>query len=312
MTPGTSTVFVVGAINIDTVIRAPRLPGPGETVVGESPEYHGGGKGANASVAAARMGAEVVLIGAVGDDDNGRLALNDLQSSGVQTHLVARSADTGTGLALIVVDHQGENQIAVGVGANTRVSGRSVTESLREHLRPTDCVLVSTEIPGEAVLAAVRCASAVAARCILNPAPPIEAVDRTLRYQPMLTPNAGECRELADRLGIHHTDVGSAAAGLCEHTGSPVIVTVGGDGLIVCKPGDEPRHIAALAVDVVDTTGAGDTFNGVFAARLSLGDSIEVAATLANRAAALSVGRVGARDGMPRPDDLRAFAQIAG
>lgn len=312
MTMGTSTVYVVGAINIDAVIRAPRLPGPGETVVGQSPEYHGGGKGANASVAAARMGADVVLIGAVGDDENGSLALKDLHSCGVETRLVARYADAATGLALIVVDDNGENQIAVGAGANTQVSAQSVTESLRDQLRPNDCVLVSTEIPGDAVLAAVSCASAVGARCILNPAPPIDAVDRALIYKPMLTPNAGECRELADRLGINYTDVGSAAAGVCDYTDSPVIVTVGGDGLIVCKPGQEPVHIAALAVDVVDTTGAGDTFNGVFAARISLGDSIEVAANLANRAAAISVGRVGARAGMPEPDDLGALAHTAG
>jgi ribokinase len=302
-------VYVVGAINVDVVIRTARLPGPGETVVGESPEYHGGGKGANASVAAARMGADVVLIGAVGEDDNGRLALEDLTSCGVDTRLVAQSVGTGTGLALIVVDNRGENQIAVGAGANMRVSPEGVAQSLQRRLQRSDCVLVSTEIPGDAVLAAVRSASEIGARCILNPAPPIDDVTRALVYRPILTPNAGECRELADRLGISFTDIESAAAGLCDYTSSPVIVTVGGDGLIVCEPGSESVFVPALAVDVVDTTGAGDTFNGVFAARLSLGDSIEVAANVANRAAAMSVGRVGARDGMPKPDDLTAFAE---
>ncbi|HEY0228411.1 MAG TPA: PfkB family carbohydrate kinase, partial [Mycobacterium sp.] len=147
-------------------------------------------------------------------------------------------------------------------------------------------------------------ANEVGARCILNPAPPIDEVIEALAYQPILTPNAGECRDLAARIGVSSSDTRSAAMELCQYSKAPVIVTMGGEGLMVCEPGMPPVHVQALDVDVVDTTGAGDTFNGVFAARLSDGDTIDVAATVANRAAAISVGTVGARAGMPRSTDL--------
>lgn len=305
-----STVYVVGAINVDAVIQTPRLPGPGETVVGGGVEHYGGGKGANAAVAAARVGAEVVLIGAVGDDKNGAFALADLSYSGVNTYQVTRCRDRSTGLALIVVDAAGENQIAVGAGANTRVTAESVSRTLRHALRPSDCVLVSTEIPGDAVLAAVRSASEIGARCVLNPAPPIDEVIDALASQPILTPNAGECRELVARIGISVANTRSAAEALCHYTKAPVIVTMGSEGLIVCEPGLDPLHIGALEVDVVDTTGAGDTFNGVFTARLAAGEAIDVAATVANRAAALAVGTVGARAGMPRAADLSVSPEL--
>lgn len=289
-------MYVVGAINIDVVVKTHRLPGPGETVVGDHVEHHGGGKGANASVAAARVGgADVVLLGAVGDDTNGPRALADLNSCGVDTEQVNRCGGISTGVALIVVDEAGENQIAVGAGANARVSAHIVTQSLRRKLRPSDCVLVSTEIPGDAVLAAAKCASQTGARCVLNPAPAIDAVIEALAYQPILTPNAGECRELAARIGISVTSIRAAAAGLCAYTKAPVVVTMGGEGVLVCQPGMDPVDIEALEVAVVDTTGAGDAFNGVFAARLSLGDPVTVAAAEANRAAARSVQSTGAR-----------------
>ena len=290
------TVYVVGAINIDVVVNTQRLPGPGETVVGDHVEHHGGGKGANASVAGARVGgANVVLLGAVGDDMNGSLALADLNSCGVDTQQVNRYGGTSTGVALIVVDKAGENQIAVGAGANAWVSAHTVTQSLRRRMRPCDFVLVSTEIPGDAVLAAVECASQTGARCILNPAPVIDAVIEALAYQPILTPNAGECSELASRIGINVTNIRSAATGLCAYTKAPVVVTMGGEGVLVCQPGMDPVDIEALEVAVVDTTGAGDTFNGVFAARLSIGDPVAAAAAAANRAAARSVQSIGAR-----------------
>ncbi|BBX62219.1 ribokinase [Mycobacterium saskatchewanense] len=289
------TVYVVGAINVDVVIKTRRLPNPGETVVGDHAEHHGGGKGANAAVAAARAGAHVVLIGAVGNDANGQLALADLNSCQVDTQRVNRCDGTSTGLALIVVDESGENQIAVGAGANAEVSARAVTESLRSEIRPCDCVLISTEIAGEAVLAAVKYASLIGATCVLNPAPPIDEVLEALAYRPILTPNSGECRQLATRVGVDFSDIRSAAMGVCEYTRAPVVVTMGGEGVVVCRPGMHPVHIEPVEVDVVDTTGAGDNFNGVFAARLAEGDPIEVAATEANRAAARSVESVGAR-----------------
>ncbi|PYE12227.1 ribokinase [Williamsia limnetica] len=305
--PVDTRVIVVGAINVDFVIATVRLPGPGETVVGPRVDRHGGGKGANAAVAAARAGASVELIGAAGADDTGDGALTDLRDDGVDVGAVVRT-DAPTGVALIVVDQAGENQIAVGAGANAELTAEQVRDSLTD-LRPGDCVLISTEIPGAAVLAAVETAAAAGARCVVNPAPPIPEIADAVQYGPILTPNAGECLELAGMLGADSDTVEEAATALSEATGSAVVVTLGGDGLLVGIPGHGVERIPARAATVRDTTGAGDTFNGVFAARLAAGDTTNAAATVANVAAAMSVSYVGARTGMPTWDQISATSR---
>lgn len=301
-------LLVVGAVNVDFVIATKRLPGPGETVVGPRVDRYGGGKGANAAVAAARAGALVRLIGAAGADDTGDGALAELRSEHVDVGAVSISAESPTGVALIVVDHAGENQIAVGAGANAHLDSSHVADALTD-LRHGDCVLISTEIPGDAVLAAVEAANAAGATCVLNPAPPIPEISGALRHHPILTPNAGECRALATMLGHNVDAVDEAAELLMNATDAPVIVTLGGDGLLVGIPGNGFEKIPAREATVRDTTGAGDTFNGVFAARLAAGDQISAAATVANVAAALSVSHVGARSGMPTSDQISAASR---
>lgn len=276
-------VVVVGAVNVDLVVRAPRLPGPGETVVGGGMRSSGGGKGANAAVAAARAGASVALIGAVGADAHGETALAELRSEGVDVSGVAVLADEPTGVALIVVDDAGENQIAVGAGANAAV--RPVA------LPPADCVLVSTEIPDAAVVAAVRAAPGP---CVLNPAPVTAAVVDVLAAGPILTPNRSECRALASLLGDEDADLVVMARRLQARTGAPLVVTLGGDGALLVIDG-RARTVPAVATTVRDTTGAGDTFNGALAAGLAAGASVEDAVQAAVRAASRSVAHAGAR-----------------
>lgn len=290
------TVLVVGAVNVDLVVAAPRLPGPGETVVGAGMARHGGGKGANAAVAAARAGARVALVGAVGDDDLGTAALDELRADGVDVTGVVVLPGAATGVALIVVDPAGENQIAVGAGANARVAESVVVPD------GTRCLLVSTEIAGAAVLAAVRAAGGVP--CVLNPAPVTDAVLAALDAGPILTPNRSECLDLATRLGAPTPDVTVAAQRIRERTGAPVVVTLGGDGALVVDR--SVVVVPAPAVTVRDTTGAGDTFNGVLAARLAAGDPLLTAVRTAVVAAALSVGAAGARSGMPGPAEIAA------
>lgn len=285
--------MVVGAVNVDFVVAAQRLPGPGQTVVGPGLVKHGGGKGANAAVAAARVGAQVRLIGAVGADDIGSTALAELRAEGVDVSDVAVLDAAPTGVALIVVDAAGENQIAVGAGANAGVDPDHVLAAMDAVLPTTGCVLVSTEIAPEAVAAAVESATAAGVPCVLNPAPPIPAVSRLVRLGPVLTPNTTELAELA-----------SSADSLAAHSGSPVVVTLGGDGVLVAQPGLDTEHLPAHPAEVRDTTGAGDTFNGVLAARLAAGEDVTTAARMANRAAALSVAEVGARTGMPTAEAL--------
>ena len=301
------TVVVVGAINVDFVVATPRLPGPGETVVGGGLQTYGGGKGANAAVAAARAGARVRLIGAVGGDDTGAAALADLRDEGIDVSAISVLAGESTGVALIVVDERGENQIAVGAGANAAVSADDVRRCVRAALPSAGCVLVSTEIPAAAVAAAVEEAAAGDVRCVLNPAPVTSAVVELLALGPIVTPNRSELHDLVVALGENSSESASGdAARIAARSRQAVVVTQGADGVLVVDSGPAPRHVPAPAVEVRDTTGAGDTFNGVLAARLANGDSLDVAVPFAVAAASLSVTEVGARGGMPTASAITA------
>jgi ribokinase len=297
----------VGAINVDLVVVAPRLPAPGETVVGGGLQTYGGGKGANAAVAAARAGARVHLIGAVGRDDTGTATLAELAGEGIDTSDVAVLVGESTGVALIVVDRHGENQIAVGAGANARVTAEHVRRSLRAALATAGCVLVSTEIPGEAVKAAVEEAAVAGVVCVLNPAPVLPVVAELLHLGPIVTPNESELRDLVALLGEGGgSSAADAAAQIVLRSHQPVVVTQGGDGVLVVDVDRPAQLVPAPPVVVRDTTGAGDTFNGVLAARLAAGDGLSAAVLVAVAAASLSVGEVGARGGMPTAGAIEA------
>ncbi len=296
-------VLVVGAVNVDMVVATPMLPGPGETVVGEGVRRYGGGKGANAAVAAARAGARVRYVGAVGDDDLGRGALDELRAEGVSVDDVAVHPGSATGTALIVVDGKGENQIAVGLGANGGVDPEAVRAALAGSLDAVGCLLVSTEIPDAAIAAAVRAGVAAGVRCVLNPAPVVDVVDELLDLGVVLTPNAGEAAAVA---GSDGRDPAADARAIAGRTGAPVVVTLGGDGVVVADPSGDVDHVPPRPATVRDTTGAGDTFNGVLAARLAAGDDLLTAVRTANVAASLSVTAVGARGGMPTADAIAA------
>ena len=299
-------VVVVGAVNVDLVVTAPRLPGPGETVVGGGLQTFGGGKGANAAVAAARAGASVRLIAAVGADANGTAALAELRADGVDVSDVAVLADESTGVALIVVDELGENQIAVGAGANAAVTADHVRTRLRAALDTAGCVLVSTEIPAGAVAAAVEEATSAGVVCVLNPAPVLPVVADLLALGPIVTPNESELDALAALVGVDAGSPADHAVQLAARSRQAVIVTQGGDGVLVVAAGGGVEHIGAPPVTVRDTTGAGDTFNGVLAARLAAGDQLAAAVPIAVAAASLSVTQVGARGGMPTAAEIAA------
>jgi ribokinase len=299
-----STVVVVGAINVDLVVVAPRLPGPGETVVGGGLQTYGGGKGANAAVAAARAGASVRLIGAVGADDTGAAALAELRTAGVDVGDVAVLTGEATGVALIVVDRHGENQIAVGSGANAALTADHVTQRLRVALPAAGCVLVSTEIPAAAIAAAVDQAAAAGVTCVLNPAPVVPVVAELLDRGPILTPNGSELSDLVALLGRGTGSVADDASLIAARSHRPVIVTQGGDGVLVVNADGTSLKVPAPPVVVRDTTGAGDTFNGVLAARLASGDDLATAVPFAVAAASLSVTQVGARGGMPTAAEI--------
>ena len=308
-------VLVVGAINVDLVVTAEQLPHPGETVVGAGPARHGGGKGANAALAAARAGAHVTLVGAVGQDAMADVALADLHDGGVVLDAVAALAQEPTGVALIVVDRAGKNQIAVGAGANAALDAAWVANQVHSALRrQTRCILVSTEVPEGAVVAAVRAATAAGVCCVLNTAPPTEAVLELLDARPLLTPNARELAMLARMLAARDGTSPPAgpdaqAAAIARRTRRPVIVTLGGAGALIATPDGATTRVPAPPIEVVDTTGAGDTFSGVLAARLAAGDELADAVGFAVTAASISVTRPGARDGMPSLSDIRTVVE---
>jgi ribokinase len=287
-------VVVVGSVNADLVVSVRQLPQPGETVSGGTFARYGGGKGANQAVAAARLGARVTFVGAVGTDDLGDEALAQLEREGVDVSSAARLEDVATGVAVIVVDEQGENQIAVASGANGELTAAMVEDALA--LDETGVVLLGHEVPEAAVLAGAAAARAAGWTAILNPAParPLpDGLDGVL-----LTPNADEARALT---GEENPE--AAARALRAVTNAPVLVTLGANGALLLER-EGAQRLPAPAVQVVDTTGAGDTVNGALAAELAAGRPVRDAVRFALAAAALSTQAAGAREGMPRRDEV--------
>jgi ribokinase len=289
-----TNVIVVGSVNADLVVSVAELPRAGETVTGGTFARHGGGKGANQAVAAARAGASVAMVGAVGADDLGDEALRELAAEGIDVSAVARLDGVPTGVAAIVVDARGENLVAVASGANAAIDAAVVEDAVP----PGDgVVLLGHEIPEAAVVAGIRAGRAAGRRVVLNPAPARRLVDGLDGV--LLTPNAHEARALTGE-----EDVEAAARALAARTGAPVLVTLGGEGALLFD-GDAER-LPAPAVEVVDTTGAGDAVNGALAAELAAGRPLREAARFAMVAAALSTQVAGARAGMPLRGEVLA------
>jgi ribokinase len=232
----------------------------------------------------------VALVGAVGDDDLGSAALAELAAERVDVTRVRRLPGVATGVALIVVDARGENAIAVASGANASVDGAAVEAGLAGLLGPAGgVVLLGHEVPDDAVLAGARAARAAGWLPVLNPAPARELSGALLALGPLLTPNATEAAALTGE-----DEPAAAAAALARRTGAPVLVTLGAAGVLL-HDGGRDEHIPAPAVDVVDTTGAGDTLNGALAAALAGGAPLADAARGAVAAAARSTTAAGAR-----------------
>jgi len=287
-------VLVVGSINSDLVVRVPRLPSPGETVTGGTFAQHQGGKGANQAVAAARLGAYVTFVGAVGEDEFGRSALATFQQEGVGVAGLA-VAGVPTGVALIVVDEAGENQIAVAAGANGLVDATLVEEALSDGSMAIDggVYLTNFEIADEAVLAGARIAAHADMTVLINPAPARELSAALLTLRPILVPNEGEAQALTGEI-----EPLNAARVLAARSRAPVVVTLGSHGAVIVD-GGETEQIPAPLVRAIDTTGAGDTFCGALAAELASGSALIDAVHFAVHAASISVTVAGARGGMP-------------
>jgi ribokinase len=290
-------VLVVGSANVDFTVAAARLPAVGETVTGGTLLINHGGKGANQAVAARRLGADVRFVACVGDDDSGRGIRAALEAEGIGIDGVGVTADAATGTALIVVDDQGRNQIAVAPGANWRLSVEQI-RSRESDFAWARVVICQLETPLETLAWTLGEARRRGAVTILNPAPVREGLPDVWPLVDYLTPNEGEAERLT---GIAVRDPRSAAAAAHALRGrgvGTVIVTLGAQGVLACTAHGE-IHAPARPVTVIDTTAAGDAFNGALAAAVAGDDTLEDALRFANAAAALACTRRGAQPSLP-------------
>ena len=305
-------LIVVGSVNIDLVIRGPRLPAPGETVLGGHFFQASGGKGANQAVAAARAGlAPVLFVAAVGDDDFGRWALAELATAGVRLDHVESIPGEATGTALILVDERGENLISVASGANARLSPARIMAVPDEVFAGARGLVACLESPLETVWAALSRGKASGLTTVLNPAPAFREIATRdwLALVDVLTPNRAELGLLVGRELVDLLDVEQAAQELrglgCGH----VIVTLGSRGCLLV--GEQTVPIPASAVTPVDTTAAGDAFTGALAVALSEGHTLESAARWATLAAGISVTRAGAQPSLPVRSEIEQAAPLS-
>jgi len=294
--PKRPRVVVVGSANTDMTVRVPRLPRPGESVLGGGFSLLPGGKGANQAVAAARMGGLVTLVACVGADWLGDAAVLGFESEGVDTRFVVRDPDAPTGVALVFVDEAtGENCIAAAPGANARLSVPLV-EMAAVVIREADVVVCQLEMPLETVLAVLKMARAAGKTALLNPAPAQAVSDELLSLVSVLTPNETEAAILA---GDARATPEAAAAELRARGAAAVVVTLGAEGAYLLTDAGEARVPALAPAQAVDTTAAGDCFTGALAVALGEGQELAQAVRFANAAASLSVETAGAQPSLP-------------
>jgi ribokinase len=301
-------IVVVGSSNTDMVVNVEAFPAAGETVLGSRFMTVQGGKGANQAVAAARLGAEVTFVTRLGSDSFGQEAFQAYQAEGIDTSLIVRDPQQHTGVALILVNKHAENTIAVAPNANAALSPSDVLAA-ETAIRQADCLLIQLEIPLAAVETAIKLAARHQVRVILNPAPFRHLPAALLNRTDTLTPNETEAALLAAQLGLEP----GAAPGLELLQKSQVnqlVVTQGARGALLLSQ-EIQKEIPAFKIKAVDTTAAGDAFNGGLACALARGLPLPEAASYANAAAALSATRCGAQTSLPTAEEVNAFLNLA-
>jgi len=295
-------VVVFGSINLDLVTRVPRLPSPGETLIGSGFASYPGGKGANQALAAARTGAAVRMYGAVGRDAAAGSALALLRAGEVDVCGVL-AVDAPTGCATILVDDAGENAIIVVPGANGKVDPGAVPDAV---LSPSAVLVLQQEVPASANAALIGRAARAGMRIVLNAAPARPLPRELLAMIATLIVNENEAAVLAPSFGWPPEPLAFAAAAAAEIDGLEVVVTRGKSGAVSVR-GDDCVHVAAPRVDVVDTTGAGDAFVGAFASALDAGEDRRKALSIAIAAGSLACTRRGAQPALPGRDAIDAL-----
>ncbi|TDL75354.1 ribokinase [Rhodococcus qingshengii] len=292
-------ITIIGSINMDLVTSTTQIPKVGETVLGHSFHTIPGGKGANQAVAAARLGTDVTMIGAVGNDSFGKTLVEHLTNEGINTESILKVEDNSTGIASIIL-WEADNSIIVVPGANNHITPE-VIERHEDKIINSNILLVQLEIPLESVYRAVELAKKHGIRTILNPAPIQKLPKDLLEMVDFVTPNEHEQALLF--ASIDGTDQE------LEKLKEKCIVTKGSKGVMIYKNG-EKIEIPSIQVEAVDTTGAGDSFNGALATALCEGLEIEEACRFANVVGAISVTKLGAQTGMPTKKEVEEFLQV--
>lgn len=298
-------IAVVGSINLDLVVRCAALPRPGQTVTGDDFSEHGGGKGANQAVAAARLGARATLIGRVGDDGAGQRLRTGLAAEGVTVPGDLISTSTSSGTAIIAVERGGENHILLVPGANAALTPGDV-ERHAEHIRTAQVLLLQLEIPTATVVAAARIARAAGIRVLLDPAPAPARLDPALFAVDLLSPNRSEAEVLVGHPLPTIAAVADAARDLVVRGAGAVVITLGADGAVLCADGNT-QHLPTFPVDAVDATAAGDAFKAALALRWAEGAALEDAVRFALAAGTLAASRPGAQPSLPRRHEVDAL-----
>lgn len=296
-------IAVVGSSNTDMVIKTTKLPVPGETILGGTFFMNPGGKGANQAVAAARLGGKVSFIGKTGDDVFGKQARQLFEIENINTDYLLTDPDHPSGVALITVDAKGENCIVVAPGSNSYLFQSDIDLASKEILR-SDIILMQHEIPVKTVIYVANIAFEAGKKVILNPAPALQISDELLSKLYLITPNETEAELIS---GIPVKDIDSAtlaARNLYERGVKVVIITLGSKGALLFS-GEEAKLVPSPKVEAVDTTAAGDVFNGAIAVAISEGLELEKAVEFACKAAAISVTRMGAQVSAPYRKEIK-------
>ena len=305
---GKPRIVVVGSCNMDIYSWTAHLPEPGETVIGERYWMGMGGKGANQAVAASRLGADITLIGRVGNDLFGKQMLETLNSYGVGCDFIKVDDGSGSGVALVTVDKKPENMIIVIPGTNMRITPADVMAA-ESRIRDADVVMMQLEIPLDIVECAADIARNSNTRCILNPAPAQPLSERLIKKFYLLTPNQQEAKILTGIPADTLEGAKKAGKALLKMGAQDVIITLGPMGALIVT-GNETIHIPGIHMeDAVDTTGAGDAFMGGLSVALARGKSLENATRYANIIGALSTRKPGATPAMPTAEEAESFTR---
>jgi ribokinase len=295
-------IVVVGSSNTDMIIKVDRIPTPGETIIGGEFSIAAGGKGANQAVAAARAGGEVNFVACVGEDMFGEQAVEGFVKDGINIDYVLKTQDYASGVALIFVDQKGENSIGVASGANSQLMPIHI-EQAKNSITSADILVMQLETPIETVNTAAKLASENNVKVILNPAPAQTLKDETFKHISILTPNETETELLTGIKVEDENSASEAADALLSRGIETILITLGPRGVFLAS--SEIREIVpSFEVKAVDTTAAGDVFNGALAVSLAENKPLFDAVRFANAAAALSVTKLGAQPSAPNREEI--------